>query len=148
MVQIARSFHAAGHRVILVENHKYWLTGHRFSNAVERFVPDPRWLYSSTAGDREKRSIDIYVPYAVQFLATTTLLSNQCCQAVARCFTSMLTSRKCSMTNSPSARRLAYLFLNPSYYRSQQVLDFDFSNEKRKYILKVFLTTRAPLKHD
>jgi len=32
--------------------------------------------------------------------------------------------------------RLAYLFLNPSYYRSQQVLDFDFSNEKRKYILK------------
>jgi len=35
-LQIARSFHAAGHRVILVENHKYWLTGHRFSNAVER----------------------------------------------------------------------------------------------------------------
>jgi len=29
-LQLARSFHSAGHRVILVETHKYWLSGHRF----------------------------------------------------------------------------------------------------------------------
>jgi hypothetical protein len=42
-LQLARSFHSAGHRVILVETHKYWLTGHRYSWAVDRFytVPNP-----------------------------------------------------------------------------------------------------------
>ena len=40
---LARSFHRAGHRVILVEARKYRLTGHRFSRAVDRFytVPEP-----------------------------------------------------------------------------------------------------------
>jgi hypothetical protein len=43
-LQLARSFHKAGHRVILVETHKYWLTGHRYSWAVDRFytVPNPQ----------------------------------------------------------------------------------------------------------
>src|SRR5687768_6847880 len=40
---LARAFHRAGHRVILVEARKYRLTGHRFSRAVDRFyiVPEP-----------------------------------------------------------------------------------------------------------
>ena len=29
-LQLARSFHKAGHRVILFETHKYWLTGHQY----------------------------------------------------------------------------------------------------------------------
>jgi hypothetical protein len=43
-LQLARSFDRAGHRVILIESHKYWLTGHRFSWAVDRFytVPNPQ----------------------------------------------------------------------------------------------------------
>ena len=40
---LARSFHRAGHRVILVESARYRLSGHRFSRAVDRFytVPTP-----------------------------------------------------------------------------------------------------------
>jgi hypothetical protein len=39
---LARSFHAAGHRVILIESRKYRFTGHRFSRAVDRFYPVPK----------------------------------------------------------------------------------------------------------
>ena len=35
-LQLARSFHRAGHRVVLVESRKYRFTGHRFSRAVDR----------------------------------------------------------------------------------------------------------------
>ncbi|MCV7351718.1 ATP-grasp enzyme [Mycobacterium parmense] len=40
---LARSFHLAGHRVVLVESTRYRFTGHRFSRAVDAFhcVPDP-----------------------------------------------------------------------------------------------------------
>ena len=40
---LARAFHAAGHRVVLVESAKYRFTGHRFSRAVDAFhvVPEP-----------------------------------------------------------------------------------------------------------
>ncbi len=40
---LARLFHAAGHRVVMVETARYRLTGHRFSRAVDAFhvVPDP-----------------------------------------------------------------------------------------------------------
>ncbi|MCP9273716.1 ATP-grasp domain-containing protein [Mycolicibacterium arenosum] len=42
-LQLARSFHSAGHRVVLVESAKYRFTGHRFSRAVDAFhvVPEP-----------------------------------------------------------------------------------------------------------
>ncbi|MFC5677070.1 ATP-grasp enzyme [Aeromicrobium endophyticum] len=42
-LQLARSFHLAGHRVVLVESARYRWTGHRFSRAVDAFhvVPDP-----------------------------------------------------------------------------------------------------------
>jgi predicted ATP-grasp superfamily ATP-dependent carboligase len=41
-LQLARSFHAAGHRVILFDLDKYWFSGYRFSNSVAGFytVPD------------------------------------------------------------------------------------------------------------
>ena len=40
-LHLARAFHRAGHRVILVEGEKYRLTGHRFSRAVDRFYTVP-----------------------------------------------------------------------------------------------------------
>ncbi len=42
-LQLARSFHRAGHRVILAETAKYRFTGHRFSRAVDAFycIPEP-----------------------------------------------------------------------------------------------------------
>ena len=63
---LARSFHAAGHRVILIETRKYWLTGHRFSRAVARFytVPDPRDPGYANALLKIVRSeqVDLFVP--------------------------------------------------------------------------------------
>jgi hypothetical protein len=63
---LARAFHRAGHRVVLVESPKYRWTGHRFSRAVDSFhtVPSP------DAPDYTRRlveiviaeGVDVYVP--------------------------------------------------------------------------------------
>ncbi len=65
-LQLARTFHRAGHRVVLVESAKYRLTGHRFSRCVDRFhvVPeahDPG--YGQALLDIVRREgVDVYVP--------------------------------------------------------------------------------------
>lgn len=65
-LQLARSFHRAGHRVVLVESGKYWCTGHRFSRAVDRFytVPEPKHPgYVAALTDVVLReAVDVYVP--------------------------------------------------------------------------------------
>lgn len=65
-LQLARSFHAAGHRVVLVETQKYRLTGHRFSRAVDRFciVPESGADDYAAALLRivEDEAVDLYVP--------------------------------------------------------------------------------------
>jgi hypothetical protein len=40
-LHLARAFHRAGHRVVLVESGRYRYTGHRFSRAVDRFYVVP-----------------------------------------------------------------------------------------------------------
>jgi hypothetical protein len=65
-LHLARAFHRAGHRVILVEAAKYRLTGHRFSRAVDRFytVPpsgDPAYGLMLAAIVRREQ-VDAYVP--------------------------------------------------------------------------------------
>jgi predicted ATP-grasp superfamily ATP-dependent carboligase len=65
-LQLARSFHAAGHRVVLVETARYRLTGHRFSRAVDAFhvVPqpdDPRYADELLRVVRAE-GVDVYVP--------------------------------------------------------------------------------------
>ncbi len=65
-LQLARSFHAAGHRVVLVESRKYRLTGHRFSRAVDRFytVPAPQAddYVDALLEIVWKERVDVYVP--------------------------------------------------------------------------------------
>lgn len=65
-LQLARSFHSAGHRVILVESPKYRFTGHRFSRAVDAFysVPEPTAPdYADALLDVvEKEGVDFFVP--------------------------------------------------------------------------------------
>lgn len=65
-LQLARSFHAAGHRVVLVETARYRLTGHRFSRAVDAFhvVPQPDDPGYADALLRIVRAegVDVYVP--------------------------------------------------------------------------------------
>lgn len=67
-LQLARSFYKAGYRVILVETHKYWLSGHRFSRAVAKFytVPAPEKDpdgYCQTLQDIvRKEGVDVFIP--------------------------------------------------------------------------------------
>ena len=65
-LQLARSFHRAGHRVVLVETRKYRFTGHRFSRAVAAFhtVPepdDPGYVPALVTIVR-REGVDVYVP--------------------------------------------------------------------------------------
>ncbi|MEJ2867974.1 ATP-grasp enzyme [Actinomycetospora sp. OC33-EN08] len=63
---LARAFHAAGHRVVLVEAAKYRFTGHRFSRAVDAFhvVPPPDSpRYADALVDVVRaEGVDVYVP--------------------------------------------------------------------------------------
>jgi hypothetical protein len=67
-LQVCRIFHQAGHRVILVDEAMNWLTGHRWSNAVERFyiVPSPEKqpedYIKALADIVQKEKIDMFVP--------------------------------------------------------------------------------------
>ncbi|WP_375481272.1 ATP-grasp enzyme [uncultured Jatrophihabitans sp.] len=65
-LQLARSFHRAGHRVVLVESGKYRLTGHRFSNAVDAFhtvpKPDDPGYADALLRIVQLEKVDVYVP--------------------------------------------------------------------------------------
>lgn len=145
-LQLARSFHAAGHRVILVEAHKYWLTGHRFSNAVELFytVPapnkDPEGYTQALVDIAKKENVDIYVPVCSPVSSYYDSLAKPMLSGCCEVFhfdadtTAMLDDK---FAFSEQARSLglsvpkSFKITNP-----EQVLNFDFSNETRKYILK------------
>lgn len=63
---LARAFHRAGHRVVMVEQARYRLTGHRFSTCVDAFhlVPapdDPGYARALLAVARAE-GVDVFVP--------------------------------------------------------------------------------------
>jgi hypothetical protein len=63
---LARAFHAAGHRVVLVESAPYRLTGHRFSRAVDAFhvvpAPDDPGYTDALVDVVRREGVDVYVP--------------------------------------------------------------------------------------
>jgi predicted ATP-grasp superfamily ATP-dependent carboligase len=67
-LQLARSFHGSGHEVFLVESHKYWLSGHRFSKAVKGFytIPapekDPEGYCQGLLDLVKQENIDVFIP--------------------------------------------------------------------------------------
>jgi hypothetical protein len=67
-LQLARSFHRGGHQVFMVETHKYWLSGHRFSNAVKNFftVPAPekdsQGYIQGLLEIVKREKIDVFIP--------------------------------------------------------------------------------------
>lgn len=145
-LQLARSFHASGHQVFLVETHKYWLSGHRFSNAVRHFstIPapeiDPDGYYKELLKLVKKEKIDVFIPVSSPVSsyhdavagvslspycevnhfspATTSLLDNK--------FTFCEQARSLGLT-APNI----LLITDP-----QQILDFDFTATQSQYILK------------
>ncbi|NJM68868.1 MAG: ATP-grasp enzyme, partial [Scytonema sp. RU_4_4] len=145
-LQLARSFHAAGHRVILIETHKYWLCGHRFSGAISRFYTTPTPQYNPEAYIQalldivKKENIDVYVPVTSPVGSYYDSLAKPALSPYCEVFhfdadvTQMLDDK---FAFSEKARALglsvpkSFKITNP-----EQVLNFDFSGETRKYILK------------
>ena len=143
-LQLARSFHAAGHRVVLVESGKYWLTGHRFSRAVDRFytVPKPQAPDYADAllAIVEREGVDVYVPVCSPVASrydaqAKELLAGHCtvihgdADEVARVddkyqFSQLAASLGLSV---PDAHRIS---------QPRQVTEHDFGGHGAPYILK------------
>jgi predicted ATP-grasp superfamily ATP-dependent carboligase len=145
-LQLARSFHSAGHRVVLVETHKYWLTGHRFSNAVDRFytVPapqkDPEGYIQALVSIAKQENIDVYIPVCSPVASYYDSLAKPALSACCEVFhfdaevTKMLDDK---FAFSQKALSLGLSVPNTVLMTDpEQVLNFDFTNSKRKYILK------------
>jgi predicted ATP-grasp superfamily ATP-dependent carboligase len=145
-LQLARSFHAAGHRVVLLETHKYWLTGHKFSQAVDKFytVPAPQKHpqdYIKALVDIVKReNIDVYIPVTSPIGSYYDSLAKPELSRYCEVFhfdaeiTQMLDDK---FAMAEKARSLGLSV--PKSFKitsSEQVINFDFSGETRKYILK------------
>ena len=143
-LQLARSFHAAGHRVVLIESHKYWLTGHRFSRAVDRFytVPAPGCdgYVEALVDVIERERIDVYVPVCSPVASTwdskaMPQLSQHCEVVHVRPQTIEKLDDKYAFAQAAQSvgLRVPKSFLVTSH---ADVLGFDFGSERRPYILK------------
>ena len=143
-LQLARSFHRAGHRVILIESHKYWLTGHRFSWAVDRFytVPKPQAkdYIDALLEIVQKEGVDVYVPVcspvASHYDAQAKQVLSKYCE-VMHFDPEMVQKLDDKYEFSVIAASLGLSV--PDSYRitqPQKILDFDFSKQAQKYILK------------
>ncbi|MEG4808374.1 ATP-grasp domain-containing protein [Microcoleus sp. F8-D3] len=143
-LQLARSFHNAGHRVILVETEKYWLTGHRYSRAVDRFytVPNPQTEEYSQALLKivRQEGVNVYVPVCSPVASyydaeAKRVLSGHCTVMHVDVETLQRLDDKYEFATAAQALGLpvpkSYRITNP-----QQVIDFDFSDAQRQYIIK------------
>ena len=143
-LQLARLFYKAGHRVVLVESHSYWLIGHRFSRAVDRFytLPKPGAAdYESALLDLIKREkIDVYVPVCSPVASlhdsqAMSLLSPHCEVLHVHPDTILQMDDKYQFFQAASRMQLAvprsFLITDP-----EEVVRFDFSRETRQFILK------------
>lgn len=145
-LQLARSFHAAGHRVILVETHKYWFVGHQFSHACDRFytVPapekDPQGYTQALLDIAKKENINVYIPVCSPVSSYYDSLAKPvlsgCCEVFH--FDADMTKMLDDKFAFAEAARSFSLSVPKSFKitNPQQVLDFDFTKETRKYILK------------
>lgn len=143
-LQLARSFHKAGHRVILVEMHKYWLTGHRFSWCVDRFYTIPKPQSSQYAQALleivQKENVTVYVPVCSPVASYYDALIAE--MLAPHCTVMHVDVERLKQLDDKYAFAIAAGTLGLSVPKShrithpQQVIDFDFSKAKRPYILK------------
>jgi hypothetical protein len=143
-LQLARSFHAAGHRVILVESAKYRLTGHRFSRAVDRFYAVPKPASPDYAAALlaivRAEGVDVYVPVcspaASYYDALAKPVLSPYCE-VLHGDPDMIRTLDDKYEFSALAASLGLPV--PDSHRisaPQQVEDFDFGQRRDSYILK------------
>ncbi len=145
-LQLARSFHGAGHNVILLETDKYWLSGHRFSNAVKKFytVPAPEkdqnGYFQGILNIVREENINVFIPVSSPVASYHDSLVGELiapyCQVIhfPAPITKMLDDKFALCDKARSLGLSApktFLITNP-----QQILDFDFAADKSKYLLK------------
>lgn len=145
-LQLARSFHAAGHRAILIDTEKFWHSGNQYSNAVAAFytVPNPAkdlpGYVDRLRAIARKEKVDLFIPVAIFSVLyfdgmTEHPLADYCTVCHFDAETIRMLDDKFAFAEQ--ARSLSLTV--PKSYRitsPEQVLNFDFSNEKRQYILK------------
>ncbi|QIK68741.1 ATP-grasp enzyme [Nocardioides sp. HDW12B] len=141
---LARHFHAAGHRVVMVETARYRWTGHRFSRAVDAFhvVPDTSSPDYADALLRvvKEEGVDVYVPVcspaaSLPDAEAGALLSGHC--EVVHLDAGDLCQVDDKQAFSAMAAGLGLPV--PETHRitdPQQVLDFDFAATGLTYVLK------------
>jgi len=145
-LQLARSFHAAGHEVFLVESHKYWLSGHRFSKAVKRFytIPapekDPEGYCQQLLEIVKRDNIDVFIPVSSPIASyydslAKSFLSPECEVIHFDAEVTKTLDDKFAFCEKASFLGLSapkvFRFTNP-----EQVLNFDFASDGSQYILK------------
>ena len=143
-LQLARSFHAAGHRVIMIESGKYWLTGHRFSRSVDRFytVPKPQSAeyVDALLAIVQREGVDVYVPVcspaASWYDALAKPALSEFCE-VLHCDPDMIAMLDDKYEFTTMAAKLGLTV--PDGHRISdpgQIDDFDFDPGRDEYILK------------
>ena len=143
-LQLARSFYQAGHRVILIESERYWLTGHRFSRAVDCFytVPAPDHPgYTTALVDIVKRErVDAYVPVCSPLASlydsrAMTALSPHCdvVHVGPETIEKLDDKQQFAEVSQSLGLRVPKSFL---ITHADQVTSFDFSVHRRPFILK------------
>ena len=145
-LQLARSFYRDGHEVYLVETHKYWLSGHRFSRAVKGFftvpVPekDPDGYCEALVEIAQQKNIDLFVPVSSPIASYYDSLAKKALEPYCESIhldpevTAILDDKHAFCSK---ARELG--LSAPKVFRitdPQQILDFDFESDGSKYIVK------------
>jgi predicted ATP-grasp superfamily ATP-dependent carboligase len=145
-LQLARSFKSAGHRVILVETPKYWVSGHRFSNAVDRFytvpVPekDPEGYCNELLNIVKQENVDVFIPVSSPIASyydslAKSLLSPHCDVIHFDADITKLLDNKFTFCEKARSIGLSapkvFLITHPA-----QILKFDFAADGSQYILK------------
>ncbi len=145
-LQLARSFHKAGHKVWLVESHKYWLSGHRFSNAVEKFYTisspekDPKAYCQDLLKIVKAESINVFIPVSSPVASyydslAKPILSPHCEVIHFDAEITKILDDKFALCDKARAIGLTAPKAFP-ITKPEQILNFDFQADGSKYILK------------
>jgi predicted ATP-grasp superfamily ATP-dependent carboligase len=145
-LQLARSFYRDGHDVYLVETHKYWLSGHRFSRAVKGFftvpVPEkePEAYCQALVDIAKEKNIDLFVPVSSPIASYYDSLAKKALEPY--CESIHLDPEETAILDDKYAfcsKAREFGLSAPKVFRitdPQQILDFDFASDGSKYIVK------------
>jgi predicted ATP-grasp superfamily ATP-dependent carboligase len=145
-LQLARSFSSAGHEVFLVETHKYWLSGHRFSNAVKGFytVPapekDPEGYCQKLLEIVKKENIDVFIPVSSPVASYYDSLAKPVLSPYCEVIHFDAEVTKILDNKFAFCEKARHIGLSTPkvfcFTQNEQILNFDFAADGSQYILK------------